>query len=361
MKIITTAFILFLAISVLPANIFAQETTNVQEIQTIPQPQPVMPPQEIKQMPRPQQPQMPMPINIEEDKDERRDFVDPREIKEILRQIKDIKREAQRLIKKAKKINLSSEMEQLNAILSQVSEIETNIKNSSLENIERETLQEFYDLQAWEEINGIRIKIELPNEIKNIEKEIKRLEKIIGKKNFSIEGVNLEKIKSKIGEIKNAISQAKENLSQGNFEEAHESMQIIYEEGVHPGEIMGVLNRLSEMTKQLKRIKSEEIRNEIKKILAPVFEAVNSDDFREANMILNDVSRELQKIMESARTKPSINSNLRSQMQQLEEKIQIKMQQEKQFPEKERPQSYNEYKDMRTASMIESIKGLIGL
>jgi len=96
---------------------------------------------------------------------DRREFVEQREITEVLRQIKDIKREIQRLVKKATKANLTAEVAQLNELSAQLLPLETTLKGSP-DTISRDTLQEFYDAQMWETLNGIRIKIELPNEIK---------------------------------------------------------------------------------------------------------------------------------------------------------------------------------------------------
>ena len=97
----------------------------------------------------------------------------------------------------------------------------------------------------------------------------------MSKKTFVVEGVDVEKVKATVEEIRTAVNQAKENLAQNNLEEAGESLQVIHEGGFHPGEMMGVLNRLSEITRRLKKIKSEEIKNDIKEVLSPVYEAVN--------------------------------------------------------------------------------------
>jgi len=326
---------LVFAVFIFASQIFAQET--LAPVQPIPtdqsNPQPTL--NNSVPSPQPQQPMAPQqerqmaPGTSKEggdEQNERRDFVDPREIKDVLRQIKDIKREANRLIKKAKKLNLTDEIGKLNEIITLVADLEAKIKNASAESISRETLQDFYDAQVWEEMNNIRIRIELPNEIKMIERDLKKLEKLISKKTFVVDGVDMEKVKAKIGAIRTALEQAKSNLAQGNLEDARESLQLVYEEGAHPGEIMGVLNRLYEITRQLKKFKSEEIKNEVMDILKPVFEAVESEDYREANMLLNEIDRDLWRILNAARTKPVINQDLKNKIQNLEEKLQLKMQ-----------------------------------
>lgn len=325
--------LIILAVFVFASQSFAQETFLLAQSATTDQQPPSSEPAPPLQPSQPQQPtnvkQEPqtaptMPTIEDEDmQNGSRDFVDPREVTEVSRQIKDIKREASRLVKKAVKLNLTSETEGLNSIISLVAGLETKLK--TLASIDRETLQEFYDAQVWEELNNIRTKIELPNEIKMIERELKRLEKLISKKIFVIGGVDMEKVKAKAAAIRTAMEQAKSNLNQGNLEDARESLQEIYEEGAHPGEMMGVLNRLYDITRQLKRFKSEEIKNEVLEILKPVFGAVELEDYREANMMLNEIDRDLWRILNAARTKPAINQDLRTKIQNLEQKLQLKM------------------------------------
>lgn len=370
--------------------VFAQENTTTQgstnttetttQIQSLPQ-QPVVEPQK---MPMPQaemQQQVPLPIKeggikpmppmsqekIDIEREEPREFINPQEVKDILRQIKDLKKEIKRLVKKSKKANLTNESGQLEEMTSQITNLETMLKNTPLESLERETLQDFYDAQLWDKMNDIRIKIELPNEIKMLERDIKKLEKMITKKSFSVEGVDMEKIKGKVAAIKDAISKAKEELSLGNLEDARESLQIIYEEGAHPGEMMGVVSRLADITRQLKRFKSKEIKDDINEILKPVFEAINSDDYREANMLLNEIQRELWKVIEMARFKPQISDDLREKMDKLEEKLKIKLEKEDQKTEslesvkKEEKLYYNnKHKSLSMiGNIIESVKLLL--
>jgi len=183
----------------------------------------------------------------------------------------------------------------------------------------------------------------------------------MSKKTFVVEGVDVEKVKATVEEIRTAVNQAKENLAQNNLEEAGESLQVIHEGGFHPGEMMGVLNRLSEITRRLKKIKSEEIKNDIKEVLSPVYEAVNIGDFREANMLLNEIERELWKIMDAVKSKSTINTDMRSRMEKLEQKLQQKIQQEEKQPSiNAKQQSYYDYRNY-SASLFDKIMFFFGL
>lgn len=343
-KFIAAAIFSF-AIVFLPIIVFGQDTTTTAPAPEVVQPAP---------MPQPTEPQKPMPIMEEEEMD-RRDFVEPREIQEVLRQIKDLKREAARILKKAAKANLAAEVGQINALVSQITALETMLKSGT---ISRDTLQDFYESRAWEELNNIRVKIEMPNEIKMMERELAKLEKMISKKTFVVDGVDMAGIKEKIAEIRTALNLAKENLASNNLEEAGEALRDVHENGFHPGEMMNVLNRLSEMTKQIRKIRSEEIRNDIKEILAPVFEAINAGDFREANMLLNEIDRDLWKIMSTLKNKSTINSDIRTKMDKLEQKLQQKL--EQQNNNSKGQQSYLDGRNF-SASLLQKIGFWLGL
>lgn len=383
--LVASVIFIFSSIAFAQESVTTQESINIAETttqtQSIPQatsePQKIPMPISDTQQPIPLPPKegeiKPMPPKFQEkidiEREEPREFINPQEIKDVIRQIKDLKKEIKRLVKKAKKANLINETGQLEEMTSQITNLETTLKNTPPESLERETLQDFYDAQLWDKMNDIRIKIELPNEIKMLERDIKKLEKMITKKSFSVEGVDMEKIKGKVTAIKDAVSKAKEELSSGNLEDARESLQIIYEEGAHPGEMMGVVSRLADITRQLKRFKSQEIKDDINEILKPVFEAINSDDYREANMLLNEIQRELWKVIEMARFKPQISDDLREKMDKLEEKLKIKMEKEEQKNEslesvkKEGKLYYNnKHKSMSMiGNIIESIKLLLNL
>ncbi|MDO8598847.1 MAG: hypothetical protein Q7S02_01955, partial [bacterium] len=91
-------------------------------------------------------------------------------------------------------------------------------------------------------------------------------------------------------------AEAKAAIASGSCEDANDEMQTIYE-GKHPGEISGVVQRLSDLGGQLKRVKDVAVREEFAAVLQPVIDAANEGDFREANQALNDVFNELQQLL----------------------------------------------------------------
>jgi hypothetical protein len=298
---------------------------------------------------QPQQ-QQPAPQQFFEEEEQRpEEFVDPREIRDTLRQLNDIKREAKRVLKKAQKTAaFANAVSELNGLLSEVDRFSNTIKNASAEDT-REALQEFYDAQLWDTFNSIRTKIELPQELKSIEREVKRVEKLIASKKFSIERVDLTIVRAAIDEIKNAIAEARSQFNQGNFEDASEALQVIHEGG-HPGEIYGILQQLREINQRLKRLKAE-VKEVFHEALDPVYEAVNSGDFREANMMLQDIRNDLWRLFDKVKGKSGVNADMQQKLQKLEERLQQKQQQIQEENPEAGPQSYQPYQ----ASVLDAV------
>ncbi len=352
-----TIFIGIIILLAFPAAILAQETTVAPSVPaTQVAPAPISEPQI---MPVPQEPKV-APAPREEElnkKEEQRDeeYVDPREIKNTLQQIKDLRRQANQLLKKAKKAKMANEIEQLNQLFAKAADFEKNIKNPPADMSKRDAIQDFHDEQLWEIINAVRAKVEMPDEIKNIERDLKRLERRLAQKKLVfVEGFNIESVKAIAQEIKDAIAQARESLAQGDYESARESLQVIYE-GSHPGEIMGVLDRLRDMGNRLRGIKAKDIRSDILEILAPVIESANAGDFRDANMMLNDIQNEFWRFLDKLGSRSVINEDLRQRMDALEEKLQQRSQQTETKEAQPVPQKESmnfPYKPYRSASVV---------
>lgn len=244
--------------------------------ETIPQPQP----REIK-------PQEMMPQEMEEPQYE--DFVDPREIQNVLKQLKDMRREVNRFLKQAKK--MPDALSRLNSLSEKVNNFESKISSSS----SKEDLQEFYDEQLWEEFNGIRAAIELPKELKQWNQEIKRAEKMVAQKKFQGIGIDIAAVKSKLAEIKSTLSGIESLYNAGNLEEAMAEFDDLRQD-FHPSEIVSVMQRLQDVTNRLRPKKiSEEIKNTIRGMLSGVISSFNSGDYREAREEMDETWNEIMK------------------------------------------------------------------
>lgn len=258
-------------------------------------------------------------------------FINPQQIRDVQRQIKDQKRELTRLSKQAKKLvggeALAAEADALAAKLSDTEQKMKTLKGEELQ----EVMQEFWDAQIWEDVNGLRSKIELPKQLTQMEKEIKRVERLFNQKTYkrlTEYGLNLEKMQADLAGMRSTIEKVRSLLSSGSGEEAQEAMQDIWEGGGHPGEIGGVLQQMRGMTEGLRRVKNKEIRDLILEVFQPVIEAVNEGDYREANQLLNELWPEMNRILPKLyNLRRGPDASLRKKLEAFEARIQDKLQQ----------------------------------
>ncbi|MBI5138335.1 MAG: hypothetical protein HZA95_00875 [Candidatus Vogelbacteria bacterium] len=284
--------------------------------------------------------------------EEPRDFVDPRQISDALRQIKEVRRETNRLLKRTKSLKLEAPQSVLNSLLEDLKKSEDAINNAE-DGKEQEPVQDFFESRAWEVVQKVRIEVELPSELQRVESELKRLEKTISVKNFSLEGIDTELIRAKITEIREAVNTARAAMAENNPEEAQVAMHTIYE-GSHPGDINGVVQQMKEISSALKRIKSAEIKESMLDLLAPVFEAVEEGDFREANMALNEARREIMPLMGKVQKLMKMNPETQRKIQMLEKQIEDKLN------EGDGRQSYAPYTFYQKASVLDMVRDLFG-
>lgn len=355
----------------MPVFVTAQEREPEQPIQPIQPPvqQPVPPSDQRPVQPLEQRPvqspersiqPMPLPPRDEfenEDDKERQDYVDPREIKDVLRQISQQKNEIKRLVKSAQKQKMSGAATELQSILSQITQQEQAIRSEG-NMLTRDTLQEFYDAQIWESIEKIRHQVQLPQELNQIEKELKRVDSILKQKaTAAIPNLDLEVIRAKVAEARAALEQAKSALASGDTDSVKEAMEVFWQEGAHPGEISGTLSQLREVASGLKRIKSAEVREAILDILSPVFESINDGDFREARMQLENLKMELLPLMRKAERLKTVDDNLQKKIQQLEQKLEDRSSDNQKVGG---PQSYVPYWYNQRASVLDAIRSWFG-
>jgi predicted translin family RNA/ssDNA-binding protein len=307
---------------------FDAAATSATEV-TAPEPaplpvEPAPPPPATNEAPPPVNvPEKPMPPEFvpppEDDREE--PPPDPRECRDVRRQIRDQFRELNRFEKMLRKLKLDTDLQLLVDLRAKLKGFDQGIASGCT----RERLQEFHDEQIWEEINKFRCKAELPQQHIQIERDLKRLERQSTPKRMQFTGLDQERYKANIAKVKQALADAKAAVASGSCEDANEAMQTFWEEGMHPGEIMGVVNRLYELGRQLARVKDPKVREVLGEVLAPVIDAANEGDFREANQAMNEVWHELQRILYKL-----INSSRRfreyqPRLEKLEELLRMKL------------------------------------
>ena len=277
-------------------------------------PQPVQPPfQQEGQPPEKSQPF----FGDEKDRSEEegseeedfRDFVDPREISDALRQLKDLSREVIRLGKTLKRIAggevYRSKLDELAA------EISRHREAISSPNVDRETLQDFYDAQLWDTLNEVRIAAEFPKQYQEMSRTFRNLERMLKVKSMILMarnlGLNLDVFRQEIAVMKQALATAKSEYDSGNLEEVQQLMQEnFYDEGKHPGNLEGLLHRFKNIDDRTRSIRNSDLRNQIFGMLREVVETANQGDFQDANEIFNDIEPkimgEINKILRSTKS-----------------------------------------------------------
>ncbi len=284
----------------------------------------------------------PVPENKEKE-DAPKDFVDPQEIKNEIRQTNEQLKQVNQVIATAKRLKATEAVAELEAIKKQLTEFSGKLKalKSDSENA-RDVLEEYREAQLWEKINVIRRKIELPKELKEMNKRIIEAEKLLGNKQvlsaLTALGGDSEKLKAVVATMKTAYTKAQEAFNGGDGELAEEELQDIRENG-HPGELTGILNGMRQFGGRLRSVKDAEIRDMIKEIIEPIIEALNEGDIREARMTIDELGPEIERTMQKAMKLSSKNRKVFVEgLDKLEQRINEKLEQEgskNEKPEKE--------------------------
>lgn len=271
----------------------------------------------------------PGPQEGEEQENERPDqdpdYVDPQEIRDVIKQFNDLRREVKRTLKMLAKVpNSGDDKGKLNGLLEQLAIWEKNLRNPPADTSKREVLQEFYDANVWDDINNVRRKAELPKNIREGEKALARSEKVWksprAKKYLSD---LIPKVNEFLGNVRGALEAAKVALASGDLESAEEAMQTTYEN--HPGEVEGIFHMMSSIREGLKRVKDPEVKAIIEEVLQPINESLAQGDFRDANQALNEVQNEISRVIEIASRAPKRRpQNFDDKLRRLEELLQQK-------------------------------------
>lgn len=254
------------------------------------------------------------------------DFVDPREVQQVLREIKDIRRELTRFAKQlAKMANSGDDVNQVNALLEQIKSFEANILAE--QNL-RDTIQEFREANIWQDIQRIRAKIEIPKEMKQWDKEIKRIEKLLKQKkiqNLSSDfGLDLGAAANKLEETKAILATVQELYNNGDLEGAMEEFDGLRQD-FHPGELASVLQRLQEIANRLRAVKDEAIKNQIRETLSEVANNFNDGEFRIAREVLDENFNSLMQLIMKATSVGKKKGQTRDNWFQAMEKVETKM------------------------------------
>ena len=234
-----------------------------------------------------------------EEEDSQQDFVDPRELQQVFREIRDMRSQIKQLANQLRKQPaFADELIKITAVAAELEQFNTAIRSAvSSGTGTRAIIQDFRDNQYWDLLNAIRAKVQLPQEIKQIEMTLRRLERTIKVKSLQNIGLTMGLVEAKIAEMKNQVGAAKSAVAAGNIEEAQEAMQSFHEGG-HPGEIEGTIYRVRDIKQMLKRVKDEQVRAEVDRVLQEVIDAFNAGEYLDARETLDEYADDLQRLIQ---------------------------------------------------------------
>ena len=280
-----------------------------------------------------------------EQEQEPQDFVTPQELRQVLREIRDLRSQIRQLTNRTRRVaTFAEDAARLTAILAELDQFQSTINSAiSSGGSPRDAIQDFRDSQYWDQINKIRAKVELPQEIKQMEQSVKRVERILKVKSIQNLGLNISAVQEKLNEMKQQIAEVQAHIAAGNVEEAMETMRFFHEGG-HPGEIEGTIFRIRDIKQMIRRVKDQQIRAEVDRVLQGVIDAFNAGEYRDARETLDEYADDLQRLIQrflNIRMLKGTNrdrsfSNIRS----LEQLIRTKLQEEEprgQQPQEQRP------------------------
>jgi len=264
-----------------------------------------------------------------QDVEQFQEFIDPREVKNALKEIARMTTELNRFAKRAKQ--LPEVLTQIQSLKSKLQEFKNSISQTEKQNDAgelRSAMQEFWDAQPWEEVNKIRVIVELPRELKLIDRELKKLEKLAASKTFPKVGLDVEILKENLRQLREAYNAALAAQKGGDSEEVMEVMEVFHEGG-HPGEISSVIYRLRDIRRFTKTIKDKEVQEQINEILQPIIDSFNKGEFRDARELMDDTFDEMTKLANLAlriqRRRVGNRDDMVDKFQALEEKIMAKL------------------------------------
>lgn len=290
--------------------------------------------------------------NHEEEEEEDRPRFDPGQIKRDLSDIKRAKAELKRLISRAKKLpNLAGELQAMSDLSAQLDILAQALSGyESNPDSAEEALEELHDLDLWDKINEFRMKIELPDRMKRMEKDLSRTEKQLKNKVYQTLGIDISVLQNHLSEAKTALAEVKNKFAAGDLESAMEEMNDI-QERLSPGDIGCAANSLREFKQSLARVKDEGIKQSFQEVIDPLMESAKKGEYRGACQGFNEVRNELFKVMRyygNGRQNQGLNDQSRQKLEQLQQKIEEKI--------KNNPNSEQEVKPNRGAFLLEIIR-----
>lgn len=228
--------------------------------------------------------------------------IDQTEISNINQQVDNFIKEVKRLIKKlTKKGGFENEINQLNQAIMELERIKSVINSGADNDDKREAINDFHQGRPWEVMQAVQLKFELPGRVAEFSKSLDRLKKIINnssmKKVAQSLGLDMEKVRTLITEMTTGLQAVQGYLQSGDYEDAHEEMQGLYENDYNPNNMEGALQRLRGVAGMWRGVKDQNVLAQIKSKLQDAVNAFNSGEYDDVHQLMNNAENQIRNIM----------------------------------------------------------------
>jgi hypothetical protein len=178
---------------------------------------------------------------------------------------------------------------------------------------------------TWDELNRLRMLIELPRDINNITKDHKRIQSQM-KQKWVCKTVDCDRFKPVIANMEAQLAEAKRLYQAGELEDAQEVIRDTFHEKGWFGDAMGAVSFMRELTEPLRSIRSKDFKAEIEALLAPIKELLYEGETRQAREAMEEIKRELgpvvwQKVMQSERRRQAVPDDILEKLESLKQKF----------------------------------------
>lgn len=179
--------------------------------------------------------------------------------------------------------------------------------------------------ETWEEINRIRQAVELPKELNNIIRDLNR-SKNLCKQKWVDKVFNREQCNAIMANFAAKHAEAKAAYQAGEYEDARTILQEAFHEPGWPGDFNGALQMMRGFMEPIKRVRDPELKAQLDELLAPVKEAIQEGEYREARESMEAIQRELgqkifQLIFDSERKRRAVPDNVMERIARLQQKF----------------------------------------
>lgn len=229
--------------------------------------------------------------------DVRQEFVPPSEVKNALRDLDQQKRQVQQVRKQMGKAGGSTAA--ADELLARLDAMKQAITSAVGQN-QRDAMQDFWDARVWDDVNNMRAAVDIPNELKRIEKEMSRMVKQSQTKPntqaLEFFGAQPAALQQLVQQKEGAIAEVKKLVASGDYEDAREVMNDSIHQGWSPGDFTHALDMIREIRRMLKNIRSTDVQQQVKDIVSPVVADFVEGNVRSARDTLVIVQEQVRRV-----------------------------------------------------------------